>query len=376
MLGIHLADLHLGKRLKEFPLLEEQQAALDQVVDFCEAKKVDFVIIAGDIFDKGVPVIEALDMFDDFLHRLSQLKVEVFALGGNHDSAERLSFLSGFLKYHHIHLITQYKGQVEKRLLDKEGERVAFYMLPFIKPADVRRYLPEEERTAITSYHTAMAAALKTVELDPDTTNILVAHQFVTGSLRCDSEEVSVGGLDNIGAELMKDFDYVALGHIHSPQNIKNYDYMRYSGTPLKYSFSECNQIKSMTVLEISAGQVKISTEPFKLLRDLYMLKGTFAELRELSLVKKHEDSYVDITLTDEKEILNVLSTMRQLYPRLCHLSYENSRTANINNPASVTVTQSPMELLSDFFEQRTGHSLTQEQSQFLEELLEKGRVE
>jgi len=376
LLGIHLADLHLGKRLKEFPLLEEQQDILNQVIHYCEENKVDFVILAGDIFDKGIPPTDALDMFDAFLAKLAQLQIEVFALGGNHDSAERLGFLSGFLKHHHIHLITQYKGKVERIALEKAGEKVFFYMLPFVKPTDVRRYLPEEKRAGITSYHEAVKRALQDIELDKAYTNILIAHQFVTTAETCDSEEITVGGLDNIGADILEGFDYVALGHIHGPQSIKGHPNIRYSGTPLKYSFSECEHIKSLTVLNITAGKLEYSTVPFKIMHDLKKLKGLYAEVAGEAMVSLYRDCYVHITLTNEEELLNVLGDMRALYPRLCYLTFENSRTTGSVAPGEVATVKNPFELISSFFKQRSSHELSEVQKQFLLEVLEKGNGE
>jgi len=375
MRGLHLSDLHLGKRLKEFPLLEEQEHFIKQVIDYCEKRQateeqVDFVIIAGDIFDKGVPPVDALALFEDFLVALENLGITVFALGGNHDSAERLAYLKGFLARHNIHLVTQYDGTLEAIPLVKGDEKVNFYMLPYIKPADVRRFLPEAERAAINSYHEAVKTAVSKANLNKEEVNILVAHQFITGSERCDSEEVSVGGLDNVGAEVLEDFDYVALGHIHGPQNIKNHPNMRYCGTPLKYSFSECKQEKSITILDIADGQVKVSTEPFKILRDLHMLTGKFAELMDSSMIKKYGDAYVHLTLTDEEEIINVLSKLRAHYPRLCYLSFDNSRTKTFE-VAEADVEQSPFEIISSFYAQRRGQEMTATQREFIENLLE-----
>lgn len=375
MRGIHLSDLHLGKRLKEFSLLEEQEDVLKQVVAYCEQRKgsaaeIDFVIIAGDIFDKGVPPVEALNLFNNFLSSLEKLGVEVFALGGNHDNGERLGFLSEFLKIHHINLVTQYGGRLEAIPLVKGQERVNFYMLPFIKPLDVRRFLPEAERAAIVSYHDAVKYAVSKAELNLEEVNILIAHQFITGAERCDSEEVAVGGLDNVSAEALEAFDYVALGHIHGPQYIKNHPKMRYCGTPLKYSFSECHQEKSMTLIDIADGQVKLSTEPFKPLHDLYELRGTFADFMSSAFVNKYGEHYVHITLTDEDEIVNVLNDMRKCYQRLCYLTYDNSRTKTYE-VGSVDVEQSPLELISSFFGKRSGHELSQEQKSFIATLLE-----
>ena len=370
MRGLHLADLHLGKRLKEFSLMDEQRDVLNQVIAYCQGNHVDFVILAGDVFDKVIPSVEAMELFEEFLADLSMLQIKVLVLGGNHDNAERLAYLGTFLKKHDIHPVTEYKGAVEKILWEKDGERVAFHMLPFVKPADVRRFLPEEEKAALVSYHDAVKTALQTVVLENGAVNILVAHQFVTGSSRCESEDVTVGGLDNVGAEVMEDFDYVALGHIHSPQTIAKHEYMRYSGTPLKYSFSECDQVKSMTVLDIEQGQVKVTTEPFKVLHDLKKLKGGFAELANLETAKQYEDCYVHVTLTDEEEKPNVLGELRSFYPKLCFLTFENSRTARSAEAAELDLVKSPVELITEFFQQRSGHELSQEQKSYVEELL------
>lgn len=375
MRGLHLSDLHLGKRLKEFSLLEEQADVLKQVIDYCEKRKdseeqVDFVIVAGDVFDKGVPPVDALTLFEDFLSNLEKLHIEVFVLGGNHDSAERLGFLSSFLKKHHINFVTQYNGKLETITLVKGDEKVNFYMLPYIKPADVRRYLPEEEKTAITSYHEVVKVAVSKVELNKDEVNILVAHQYITGSERCESEEISIGGMDNVGADVLEDFDYVALGHIHGPQNITNHPKMRYCGTPLKYSFSECNQTKSITVLDIVDGEVKISTEPFKILRDLVKLSGKFVDMMDSATIQKYGEQYVHITLTDEEEIINVLSKMRAHYHRLCYLDFDNSRTKHFE-VGKADVEQSPFEIISNFYAQRRGQEMTDVQKEFIEKLLE-----
>lgn len=380
MRGLHLSDLHLGKRLKDFPLLEEQKDIIKQILDYCEKRKdtpeqVDFIVIAGDIFDKGIPPVDALRLFEDFLVALEQMGVEVFALGGNHDSAERLSFLSVFLRKHHIHLVTQYEGNLDAIPFEKRGEKVNIYMLPYVKPADVRRFLPEEERAAINSYHEAVKTAVSKAQLNKDEVNILVAHQYITGADRCESEEVTLGGMENVGAEVLEGFDYVALGHIHGPQNIKNHPNMRYCGTPLKYSFSECKHKKSMTVLDIVNGQITVTTEPFQLLRDLVELKGSFAELTDLKMVEKYGDQFVSVKITDEEQIPNVLNEMRKCYSRLCNLAYENSQTKAFEM-TSAEVEQCPLDLISNFFAKRRGHNLSDVQKHFIEELLDEVQEE
>ena len=244
---IHLSDLHLGKRVNEFSMLEDQAYILEQILTIIDAEQPQAVLVAGDIYDKAVPSAEAVQLFDDFLCRLSWRRLQVFVISGNHDSAERIAFGGRLMDGSGIHLSPVYDGTVEPISLTDEWGAVDVYLLPFVKPAHVRRFFPE---ASIESYTDAMAVAISAMEIKEDRRNILLTHQFVTGALRSDSEQISVGGADNVDAAVFASFDYVALGHIHRPQSIGR-EAVRYCGTPLKYSFSEAGHRKSVTVVEL-----------------------------------------------------------------------------------------------------------------------------
>ena len=262
---VHLSDLHIGKRVHEYSMIEDQRYILTKIINIIDDINAQGVIIAGDIYDKPVPSAEAVQLFDDFLYRLSKRNLQVFIISGNHDSAERIAFASRLIEQSGVHLSPVYSGKVTPVTLTDEHGEINIYMLPFIKPQHVRKYFETEE---ISSYTDAIRIAVESMNIDTSKRNILVTHQFVTGSERCDSEEISVGGSDNVDSSVFSGFDYVALGHIHSPQNCKS-EKIRYCGTPLKYSFSEKNHKKSVTVLDLyEKGNMEISTIPLEPLRD------------------------------------------------------------------------------------------------------------
>ena len=245
---IHLSDLHLGKRVNEFSLLEDQKYILTKILNIIDEEKPDALLIAGDIYDKAIPSAEAVELFDDFLVRLAGKDIKTFIISGNHDSPERLAFANRLIDISGIHLSPVYNGKVEPCTLTDSFGNINIYMLPFVKPIHVRRFYPEEE---ISTYTDAIRVALSQVKFDPKDRNVLITHQFVTGAERSESEEISVGGSDNVDASVFDGWDYVALGHIHRPQNIGE-ERIRYCGTPLKYSFSEANHQKSVTVVELN----------------------------------------------------------------------------------------------------------------------------
>ena len=245
---IHLSDLHLGKRLNEYSMLEDQEYILREIVRIVKDEMPDAVIIAGDIYDKSVPPAEAVQLFDEFLFKLSECRTEVFVISGNHDSPERIAFGSRIMDSGGIHMSPVYDGKVFPFSMKDEYGTVNIYMLPFIKPAHVRRFCDEECREKIITYTDAMRHAVSGMNINSADRNILITHQFVTGAARSESEEISVGGTDNVDADVFDVFDYVALGHIHSPQNCGS-ERIRYCGTPLKYSFSEAKNTKSVTVI-------------------------------------------------------------------------------------------------------------------------------
>ena len=373
---IHLSDLHLGKRVNEFPMLEDQRHILIEILSVMDAEHPQVVLIAGDVYDKSVPSAEAVQLFDWFLTELAQRKLEVFIISGNHDSAERIAFGSEIMQRSGIHLSPVYNGTVTPVALQDENGEVCFWLLPFIKPVHIRRFFEEE---TIESYTDAMRAAIRQMEIDPQKRNVLITHQFVTGASRCDSEEVSVGGADNVDAEVFDVFDYVALGHLHGPQNIGS-EAIRYSGSPLKYSFSEKDQQKSVTVVELAEkGHLTVRTLPLHPLYDLREIKGTYDELM---LKSNYEgtatDDYLHVVLTDEDDVPQALGKMRSVYPNIMKLDYDNTRTRNSSQFMMLEDMErkSELQLFRDFFEAQNGKAMSAEQDQYVSDLFEKLREE
>lgn len=373
---IHLSDLHLGKRVNEFPMLEDQRHILIEILSVMDAEHPQVVLIAGDVYDKSVPSAEAVQLFDWFLTELAQRKLEVFIISGNHDSAERIAFGSEIMQRSGIHLSPVYNGTVTPVALQDENGEVCFWLLPFIKPVNIRKFFEEE---TIESYTDAMRAAIRQMEIDPQKRNVLITHQFVTGASRCDSEEVSVGGADNVDAEVFDVFDYVALGHLHGPQNIGS-EAIRYSGSPLKYSFSEKDQQKFVTVVELAEkGHLTVRTLPLHPLHDLREIKGTYDELM---LKSNYEgtatDDYLHVVLTDEDDVPQALGKMRSVYPNIMKLDYDNTRTRNSSQFMMLEDMErkSELQLFRDFFEAQNGKAMSAEQDQYVSDLFEKLREE
>ena len=368
---IHISDLHLGKRVNEFSMLEEQKYILQQVLDTVQNEAADAVLIAGDIYDKPVPPAEAVVLFDTFLTRLSQMKKEVFIISGNHDSAERLSFGSSLFTAEGIHIAPVFEGNMEKVSLWDDAGEVCVYLLPFIKPSTVRRFYEED----LTDYTKTVQTVIEHTPVDTSKRNVLVAHQFVTGAGRCDSEEVSVGGLDNVDASVFEPFDYVALGHIHSPQKVGR-ETVRYCGSPLKYSFSEAGQEKSITVVELKEkGTVELRTIPLEPLRDMRKIRGTYLEVTAKSFYENSNcEDYLLVTLTDEEDVPDGMAKLRTIYPNLMRLEYDNCRTRK-NQKVTGTETvekKSELEYFEEFFELQNNQPMNEEQRKFSEELIRK----
>lgn len=369
---IHLSDLHLGKRVNEFSMLEDQQYILTEILQIIDREKPDGVMIAGDVYDKSVPSAEAVALLDDFLVRLAKRDLQVFLISGNHDSPERMAFGGRLMAQSGVRLAPVYDGKVRPITLTDEYGRVNLYLLPFLKPAHVRRCFPERE---ILTYTDALAAAIEAMGVDTAQRNVLVTHQFVTGAARCDSEEISVGGTDNVDVSVFEPFDYVALGHIHGPQQVGR-ETVRYCGTPLKYSFSEAKHQKSVTVVELGEkGAVSVRTVPLTPMRDLAELRGTYEELtfRGFYDGTSYPRDYVHITLTDEEDIPDAVSKLRIIYPNLMKLDYDNKRTrAGIVLEGAEDQQRSPLELLEEFYEKQNGQPMGEEQRAFAKNLMER----
>ena len=374
---IHLSDLHLGKRLNEFSLLEDQAYILLKILQVIDEEQPDAVLIAGDVFDKSVPSAEAVELLDDFLVRLAGRsfhgqKLRTFVISGNHDSPERLAFGSRLMEGSGVYISPAYDGRVEPVTLTDSFGPVNIYMLPFVKPGHVRRFFPEEK---IESYTDALRVALREMKPDFSQRNVLLAHQFVTGAERSESEEVSVGGLDNVDVSAFEGFDYVALGHIHGPQNIGS-ERIRYCGTPLKYSFSEAKQQKSVTVAELGEkGTLSVHTVPLIPRREMAELRGSYEELMRRSFYegRSWQEDYVRITLTDEQDVPEALSRLRVVYRNLMKLDYDNTRTRHAFqlDGAEDAEKKAPLELFSEFYEKQNGVRPSEEQAALLQKMIE-----
>ena len=433
---IHLADLHIGKRVNAFPMLEDQRYILKQILTILREEQPDGgVILAGDIYDKAIPSAEAVELFDEFLTQLAALRLRVFIIAGNHDSPERIAFGNRLMDRSGIYLSPVYDGHV-KRITCRDtasavtlsaanavdpnaGTRpvtsapatlsaanavdpnagtypvesastsaaastcppVDVYLLPFLKPANVRRFYPEE---TIESYTDAMRVAIAHMDIDPTHRNLLVTHQFVTGASRSDSEDISVGGSDNVDASVFAPFDYVALGHLHGPQQMgeEGGPIIRYAGTPLKYSFSEARHHKSVTVVEIGEKKadgvvdVCIGTRELRPLHDMREIRGSY---EELTLRANYEgtatDDYIHATLTDEIEVPDAARHLQVIYPNLMKLDYDNARTRGQGSERlelEQLEEKSPLDLFSELFEKQNHKEMTEEQARYVQAQMEK----
>lgn len=368
----HISDLHLGKRLHEVSLLEDQSHVLNEICEILRDEKPDAVLIAGDIYDKSMPSAEAVRLFDDFLSELSADGQKVFVISGNHDSAARVAYGGRIMAKSGVYLSApEYRGEVFSVPLEDKAGPVDIYLLPFIKPIHVSLAFKEEK---IDSYTDAMRVAVERMPIDPKRRSVLVAHQFVTGAVRSDSEEVSVGRLDNVDASVFAPFSYVALGHIHRPQNIGS-PRIRYSGTPLKYSFSEAKDEKSVTIAELDAkGAVDVRTIPLKPKHDLREIKGTYDELmKKENYAGTATDDFLHIILTNEDDVPDAMRKLKTVYPNILRLDYDNART---KSGGAVEVlpeaeTKTPMELVSEFYAMQNGQPMNEAQSEYIKRLAE-----
>ena len=372
---IHLSDLHIGKRVNGFPMLEDQRYILEQILERTKESSADAVIIAGDIYDKPVPSAEAVDLFDDFLVGLTKLGVMVFLISGNHDSAERISYAGRLLRESQVYISPRFDGILHPvRIADDYGT-VNVYLIPYIHPSLVRNAWPEEK---IGSYDDAMRVLLKKSGADPNARNLAVVHQFVTAGGQkpeeTDSEEKHVGGLDNVDVSAFDAFDYVALGHLHGPQRIGR-DTIRYAGSPLKYSFSEEKQNKSITLAELKEkGKVAYDLLPLEAKRDLRTVRGTFEEVISPEFTARRKgDDYYRVILTDENDVPNALSRLRRrFYENLMILEYDNTRTSSdVRIEAEEGEEEKePIEVLGDLYQMQNGREMSLLQKETAEKLI------
>lgn len=369
---LHLSDFHLGKKVNGFSMFRDQEHILKEVIKIIDEEKPEAVLIAGDVYDKPVPPAEAVSLLDNFLYELASRMLRVFIISGNHDSAERLFFGARLMNGGGVYIAPAYNGTVEPVVLNDAFGELAIYMLPFIKPVNVRRYYEDEN---IESYDDAVRKVVEHMNIDKSKRNILLSHQFVTGALRSDSEEIHVGGSDNISSEIYAPFDYAALGHIHRAQHVGK-EHIRYCGTPLKYSFSEINHIKSASLVELrEKGRIQIRERELLPLHDMRELKGSYMELTARGFYKDfNTEDYFRIILTDEEDVPDAVGRLRTVYPNLMQIDYDNSRTRREQSIEDIDRAEnlSPMELFEQFFEKQNNRKMSEEQVLYMENLISK----
>ncbi len=371
---IHLADLHIGKSVKDFSMIEDQKYILEQVLAVVEREGIDAALISGDVYDRTVPSEEAVRVVDDFIYRLSELSTKVLLISGNHDSDERLNFGSRLFAARGVYFCTKYDGSLYKQTFEDEFGPIHFYLLPFVKASQVKHFHPEEK---IESYDQAVRVAIAKGNVDPKERNVILAHQFVAGK----SGEVLLGGsegpsvanvglVDRIGCDCFDDFDYAALGHIHKAQQVGREE-VRYAGTPLKYHADEVRDEKSMPIVTMGRkGDVRIELRPFKPLRDMRSLKGRLKQLLAAENIREPED-YIFVTLTDEDIISDAMSIFRQIYPNTMQIRYDNAHTQGIElaDPSKIAEMRSFPELISDFYRQMYQQEISTEEMKLMERI-------
>ena len=369
---LHLADLHLGKRVNGFSMLEDQAHILRQIFAILDGEQPDGVLIAGDVYDKSVPSVEAVELLDGFLTELRTRGVPVLLISGNHDSPERLAFGGRVMDSGGIHISPVYDGALAPVTLHDEFGPVHVWLLPFVKPAHVRRWFPDAD---IESYTDAVAEAVAHMDIDTAARNVLVTHQFVTGGTRSGSEELSVGGTDNVDSGVFAPFDYVALGHLHGAQHIGS-ETIRYAGSPLKYSFSEARQHKSVTVVTLGEkGDVQVRTVALTPLRELREIRGSYDELTARSFYEHttYRSDYLHLILTDEQDVFDAMSRLRTIYPYLMTLDYDNARTraaGGMSVPAE-TERRTPLELFEALYQRQNHQPMSEVQREYIAQLME-----
>lgn len=369
---LHLADLHLGKRVNGFSMLEDQAHILRQILAILDDEQPDGVLIAGDVYDKSVPSVEAVELLDGFLTELRARGVPVLLISGNHDSPERLAFGGRVMDSCGIHISPVYDGALAPVTLQDAFGPVHVWLLPFVKPAHVRRWFPDAD---IESYTDAVAEAVAHMDIDTAARNVLVTHQFVTGGTRSGSEELSVGGTDNVDSGVFAPFDYVALGHLHGAQHIGR-ETIRYAGSPLKYSFSEARQHKSVTVVTLGEkGDVQVRTAALTPLRELREIRGSYDELTARSFYEHttYRSDYLHLILTDEQDVFDAMSRLRTIYPYLMTLDYDNARTraaGGMSVPAE-TERRTPLELFEALYQRQNHRPMSEVQRAYIAQLME-----
>lgn len=371
---MHLADLHLGKRVNGFSMMEDQEYILNRILEIMEEEQPDGLLIAGDVYDKTIPPAEAVRRMDDFLTAVAAKHVPVFLISGNHDSAERVAFGHQLMQGSGIWISPVYDGTIRHHTLEDRWGEVNIYLIPFLRPSVVRSFFSDVE---IEDYTDALRTIIEDLQVDTSRRNVVLAHQFVTaaGALpeTCDSEQLSVGGLDRVDGSVFSPFDYTALGHLHGPQRVGS-ETIRYAGSPLKYSFSELHQKKSVTVVELrEKGETEIRQIPLQPRREMTELRGTFEEILEEARKKgEPQTDYYHMILTDETDVVDALSRLREYYPNIMLLDYDNRRTRSQKEVEQLNRVEerTPGELFAALYEQQNGQEMDSDRKEYLDGLI------
>ncbi|MDO4778073.1 MAG: exonuclease SbcCD subunit D [Tissierellia bacterium] len=366
---IHLADLHIGKRVNNFSMLEDQKYALKNIVNLAKKEEADAILIAGDVFDTTVPSGDSIMTFDSFITELNQLGIKILIISGNHDSSERLSFASSMLEKSNIFISKPYSGNIERIILEDEYGNINFYLFPYVKPVQVKRYFKD---CNIENFNEAAKVILDNIFIDDSQRNIILSHQFVLGASRSESEEIYAGGLEAVSADLYEKFDYIAMGHIHKKQYFLG-GKLRYSGSLLKYSASEVGYDKKITIVEIGKkGEMEVTEHEIDYLRDMRVLMGNFEDVEKFAKNDDSRQDYMHITLYDEDEVLDGISILREHYPNIMSLKYENSKTKYsdsdiINRNVEL---KNPLEIFEEFYLIRNGIELSESKKEIISNII------
>ncbi len=370
----HISDLHIGKKLREMDITKDQEHILNEIVKKADEHKPDAVFIAGDLYDRSVPPANAVNLFDDFITKLEIRNVKLFIISGNHDSPDRLQFAKDILEKNDIYIAGSFNGKVQKEVVKDEYGNVNIYMLPFIKPSIVSSFYKEE---TIDSYEKAFRTVVSSEDINLSERNILISHQFVTNAGRepetSESEAIRIGGLDNIDVSAFDSFDYVALGHIHRPQKVGR-ETVRYCGTPLKYSFSECNHKKSVTMVEIKEKEnITITKLPLNPLKDMKIFKDTLENLINNTEYTKHSDDYIYAIITDEKDLFDPIGQLRSVYKNILLLEIENTKSQYLDHEvgySSDVKEKDPLDLFKEFYYIQNNEDMSEVQEKIILEII------
>lgn len=374
---LHLADLHFGKILQEQSLIEDQEYILKEIINIIKEKEIKALLISGDIYDRSVPPTEAVNLLDNFLKILiKDLKIKVFIISGNHDSKDRLGFGNKIFEDEGLYIESKYNGRLKKVRLEDEYGPLNIYMLPFIKPVEVKKFFEDDLEN---NYDLAINKIIEKEEIDKSERNIIMVHQFVTaGNVkpeRTESEVLSLGGIENVDVSNFKSFDYVAIGHVHRPQKIGR-DTARYAGTILKYSFSEINHNKSIPIIDIKEkGNITINLLPLKPLRDMREIKGPIEELiKEENYKEGNLGDYIKAIITNEEPVYDAIGKIKKIYPNTLKLEIQNSKTINSNTEQNINLEEvkkkSELELFSDFYKLQNNLDLNEKQKEIVKNII------